>query len=243
MAGILQRRAGVIANLGWAGAWLLIGFFGLLIGQGLWWAAMRVVHGLEQIADHQIYGSERPAVWSSAWLQPAFVLWMSLYVMLLWVVCEQALGLRLWLTVFVMQAGVLAVVDAKTGLLPNELTLALLVSGFVAQASVGPSPGPWPPLDHLWATVLGWTAPAALSSLHRWVRGFDAIGQGDMKLLAGFGMWLGVDALVSIWLIASAVLLVYTAIMLCLRKASERFVAFGPFLVMGANAVMVWNHV
>jgi prepilin signal peptidase PulO-like enzyme (type II secretory pathway) len=168
---------------------------------------------------------------------------MSLHVMLLWVVCEQALGLRLWLTVFLMQAGVLAVIDAKTGLLPNELTLAMLVTGFMAQAFFGPSPGPWPPLDHLWATVLGWIAPAVLSRLHRWVRGVEAIGQGDMKLLAGFGMWLGVDALVSIWLIASAVLLVYTAIMLCLRKASERFVAFGPFLVVGANAVMVWNHV
>lgn len=62
----------------------------------------------------------------------------------------------------------------------------------------------------------------------------DGFGGGDMKLLAGFGCWLGWVSLLPIVMISSVLAIAFTGIMLALGKRYKMttMLPFGPFLVL-----------
>lgn len=85
---------------------------------------------------------------------------------------------------------VLGWMDARTGLLPDALTLPLLGSGW----AWGYSPG--------WEAVLVslglWFGLAILARGYRRLRGVEGLGAGDMKLLAALAAWLGLGSSLAI---------------------------------------------
>lgn len=136
--------------------------------------------------------------------------------------------------------GMLALVDAETGILPNEFILLAMVFAVVSLWRLSTE---WmPKSDFLWGMTLGYGLPTLFNAAYRVVLGTDALGQGDAKLLAVIGLWLGAAALADVWLIACALLLVYTAVERCRRKSAlslKSSVPFGPFLVLAANIVFI----
>lgn len=124
-------------------------------------------------------------------------------------------------------------IDLRCWLLPDVLTLPLVLAGLAAAAWLEPE------------ALTGCAAGAALGYLflravawsYRRLRGRDGLGQGDAKLLAAAGAWLGAAALPEVILIAALAAL---AAALCLRLAGVRLDArsalpFGPFL-----AIALW---
>lgn len=131
-----------------------------------------------------------------------------------------------------------AVIDWRTTMLPDALTLPLVWTGLVA-------------------TALGWTLPeatlpsalagACAGYLSLWaVRGVflaltgrEGMGRGDFKLLAAVGAWLGWQALLPVVLWAS---LSGTIVGLAMKRwgtlRQGLYVPFGPFLA--ASALAVW---
>lgn len=85
----------------------------------------------------------------------------------------------------------LAWIDWRTLLLPDVLTLPLLVVGLIATA--------WLEVesltDHAIAAVLGYVGVAFFAIGYRHLRGKEGLGLGDAKLLAAGGAWLGTAAL------------------------------------------------
>ena len=156
-----------------------------------------------------------------------------------WVVGDASNGVWLlcaWLF-YLSCLGLLALIDARTGLLPNELTMLFLISGLcwrTADADWG-----LPGSTYLWGAVVGWLAPTLLNACHERWRGSMAIGPGDAKLLAGIGAWLGTAALPSVWILASLALVVYTACQALFAKCWQPHVAFGPFLALGGSATLL----
>lgn len=138
--------------------------------------------------------------------------------------------------------GVLALVDAQTGILPNELILLAITIVFVCVWQVSST---WLPAQiFLWGMTLGYAIPTLFNAAYRLISGTDALGQGDAKLLAVLGLWLGIYALADVWLIACALLLVYTAVKRCQCKKEfglKSSVPFGPFLVLAANVVFIYG--
>ena len=130
-----------------------------------------------------------------------------------------------------------AVIDWRTTMLPDALTLPLVWAGLVA-------------------TALGWTWPDAnLSSalagacagyLSLWavhgvflaLTGREGMGRGDFKLLAAIGAWLGWQALLPVVLWAA---LGGTVVGLAMKRwgtlREGLYVPFGPFLASAALAV------
>ena len=105
-----------------------------------------------------------------------------------WYTKADFLEMALWF-VFCCGLIILAVVDYKTKLLPDVLTLPLLWLGLVIQLfpetrTVG--------LDlSVIGAVAGYLPLWLLAQIYRLVRGRDGLGMGDLKLLAAMGAWSG----------------------------------------------------
>ncbi|MBC7204351.1 MAG: prepilin peptidase, partial [Pusillimonas sp.] len=95
----------------------------------------------------------------------------------------------------------LAIIDAFTGLLPDELTLPLLWLGLllswlgISPVSLHQSVG---------GAVVGYGFLWLLALVFFWVRGKEGMGHGDFKLTAAMGAWLGYGILPFVLLLACA---------------------------------------
>ena len=130
----------------------------------------------------------------------------------------------------------LSAIDWRAGLLPDVLTLPLIILGMAA-AWTFDQQNIW---DHLIGAAAGFIGFAALAALYRWLRGRDGLGLGDAKLLAASGAWLGWTALPSVILFAA---LLGLAFVLLRRKpfdAASR-IAFGPALALATWFVWLYG--
>jgi leader peptidase (prepilin peptidase)/N-methyltransferase len=147
----------------------------------------------------------------------------------------------------------MSAIDLDTWLLPNALTWPFLALGLVA-AFAGVSPAP-SLASAASGAAIGFAVFAAVAVVGKWVARREAMGFGDVWLLAGLGAWLGALALLPIILLASIQgALVGIALMVLgkaqtgVRPASaepprededdwvppRNSVPFGPFLALGA---------
>lgn len=174
------------------------------------------------------------------WLHRYFVLWLLVNALCLVKIAALPLPQCLGTVLLLAVLGMLALVDAETGILPNELVLLLmlLVWGYswVIKGDVLPA------LDRLWAMTLGYALPMFFNVAYQRVRAREALGQGDAKLLAAIGLWVGLAALADVWIIASALLLVYTVGLMLANQSTIHLstgIPFGPFLVLATNALVI----
>jgi len=129
----------------------------------------------------------------------------------------------------------LAVIDWRTQLLPDGMTLPLLWLGLLL--NVGET---YVPLSE---AVIGAAAGYLLLWLvfhaFRLVTGKEGMGYGDFKLLGALGAWFGWSALPSLILLSSVVgALVGIALMVFKRHDRNIPIAFGPYIA-GAGLVML----
>ena len=110
----------------------------------------------------------------------------------------------------------LAFVDLATWLLPHVLTWPLVVAGLGA-AALGAAPAASVSASALGAGA-GFAAFALVSFAGKLVTKKEAIGFGDVWLLAGLGAWLGVGALLPVVLLASIQGSVYGIALLALGR-------------------------
>ena len=125
---------------------------------------------------------------------------------------------------------------SRRWLLPDLLTLPLVILGLALAAAFDPDAL----VDRALGAALGYLALRAIALVYRLLRGRDGLGQGDAKLLAASGAWVGASALPQVILIAALAGLFAAA---CLRLGGIRMGAqsalpFGPFLAFATW--LVW---
>ncbi len=130
----------------------------------------------------------------------------------------------------------LAWIDARRWLLPDLLTLPLILAGLAAALVFDPDGS----VDRALGAVFGYLGLRAIAYLYRKARRRDGLGEGDAKLLAAAGAWVGADGLPQVILIAALAGLITAG---CLRLAGRRIGAFsalpfGPFLALATW--LVW---
>ncbi len=125
-----------------------------------------------------------------------------------------------------------ALVDLRTFLLPDIVTLGLIPAGF-GMAYIGG--GREALVLAAIAAVAGFASLALIAWIYRRLRGRDGLGIGDAKLLAAGGAWAGPIALP--WIVAigaGATLLIVVIGHFLGRKAdAETAVPLGPGLAAG----------
>lgn len=118
-------------------------------------------------------------------------------------------------------------IDLDHQLLPDSLTLGLLWLGLLANTANLFTPLPIAVLSAAGAYLILWL----FIQLFYLVTGKVGMGNGDFKLFAAFGAWLGWTQLPLILLLASISGAIIGSIYLRLQqKGSETPIAFGPFL-------------
>ena len=128
----------------------------------------------------------------------------------------------------------LAWIDAETFLLPDVITQALLWVGLVGSAM---SLTPTPLIQALSGAVLGYGMLWAVGWAFAAWRGKEGLGQGDLKLLAALGAWVGIWSLLPVLLLASVSGLIFGVIQKMRGQLGDNgHFAFGPFLALSGFA-------
>ncbi|MEH2536009.1 leader peptidase (prepilin peptidase)/N-methyltransferase [Bradyrhizobium sp. AZCC 1588] len=136
----------------------------------------------------------------------------------------------------VLLASVCAI-DGRYGIIPDSLILALAVGGAL-QAYL------WGATDFWWRgfeAALVFAAAALFRAGYRWLRGYDGLGFGDVKLVAAGTLWIGAEGIPGLLLIAVASALVS---LLILRSEGhdlhgKQAISFGPHLALGLCLIWV----
>jgi len=126
-------------------------------------------------------------------------------------------------------------IDALCQRLPDILTLPLILAGLAEALLLEPDAV----TSRALGAAIGYAGFRLLALAYRRLRGQEGLGQGDAKLLAAGGAWVGAWLLPDIMLAAAT-----TALVFALRQGRidrTARVAFGPFL--GAGIWLVWLYV
>ncbi len=129
----------------------------------------------------------------------------------------------------------LALIDADTQYLPDDLTLPLLWAGLVANLF-----GLFTPLaSAVVGAVAGYLSLWSVYWAFKLIRGKEGMGHGDFKLLAALGAWLGWKMLPLIVLLSSVAGAVIGMALIAFRGRDHTTpLPFGPYLALaGAIAL------
>lgn len=161
---------------------------------------------------------------------------LSLLVWLRWGAASPA-----WAALATLAACMLVAVtaiDFETFLIPDELSLGLVVLGILA-SPLNPLFAGAPLWKHVWFAARGAVIGFSLCYFVAWAGealfGKEAMGGGDIKLLAGVGAWSGGVGAFDCLMIGSLLGSVYGMALLARGRAKRSDpIPFGPFLSVGA---------
>ena len=131
----------------------------------------------------------------------------------------------------------LAWIDLEWLILPDALTLPLLLGGLAATWLAAPDALGEAALG----AALGWLVFAAVAAGYRALRGREGLGGGDARLLAAAGAWLGWQALPEVMLLAALAALGAAAALRLGRDGAR--LAFGPWLALAIWLVWLYGDV
>ncbi len=120
-------------------------------------------------------------------------------------------------------------IDFKTFILPNWITLPLIISGLLFNVLIDKNF--CPPIDSLLGIVIGYGLIRIVDYVYFQVKKQRGIGQGDAKLLAAIGAILGWQAIFPILFLASILGLMFGLVMMKIQHLRfQTPIPFGPFL-------------
>ncbi len=134
----------------------------------------------------------------------------------------------------VFQSGlmILCIIDYRHYLLPNLITIPLIVCGLFQTSVLEPEKF----TASIVGCLIGYFMCWIIRHSYYWIKRQHGLGMGDAKLCAMIGAWLGAESLCSVLLDAS-LLACFTVMILVIIKRHyyHKPFAFGPFLVFSAS--------
>lgn len=137
----------------------------------------------------------------------------------------------IWIISFIWILLLLTEIDYRMYLLPDILTIPLLLIG-LSYASLS---GGWTFIgDSVLGAVTGYVLPVIASLFLVW-KNKDVFGGGDIKLLTAVGAWVGQENILYTIILSTVLFAIYAALM---RK---RVGAFGPAITAAAIIVAFYS--
>jgi leader peptidase (prepilin peptidase)/N-methyltransferase len=175
---------------------------------------------------------------------PIIEIWMGILAIGLWKIRPEN---PFWAAATIIVAAALtaiALIDFDTFLIPDALSLGLVATGLLC-APINPifvSPSLW---IKIWISVkgaaFGFLLCAAIAWLGEKIFKKEAMGGGDIKLLAAVGAWSGVLGAFNCLMLGSLLGSLYgVGLMLRGKVTRSDPIPFGPFLSAGAIINFFW---
>ena len=128
-------------------------------------------------------------------------------------------------------------IDAEHYELPDALTLPLILAGIIATYFIDRESI----FSHALGAALGYGGFRLVAFLYRFIRQRDGLGEGDARLLAASGAWLGWEALPQVILVSAMTGLIFA---LALRVSGRQIdgvtmLPFGPFLALATWIIWI----
>jgi len=132
----------------------------------------------------------------------------------------------------------LTMIDAKTQLLPDNITLPLLWLGILINASTV-----YTDLQSsVYGAIIGYLILWSIYKLFKLLTGKEGMGYGDFKLLAALGAWMGWQMLPQIILLSSLVGTVIGISMILIKRQKKGTpIPFGPYLAIAGWIAFIWG--
>lgn len=133
----------------------------------------------------------------------------------------------------------LSIIDIREMLLPNLLTYPLIGFALMGRLAVGSEP--------VWSYLAGGIFGAGfllfLWRVSPYLFGKEGMGLGDVKLMAGIGLMVGIKGTI-LTLFASAFLGLIVGLILqkANRLGQQQYVPFGPFLALGGTVSFLFGN-
>jgi leader peptidase (prepilin peptidase)/N-methyltransferase len=133
---------------------------------------------------------------------------------------------------------VLAFIDYDHKILPDNITIPLIWVGLMIntfQLFTTPE-------NALFGAAAGYLIFWTIAYLYKCWRKIEGLGQGDFKLLAACGAWLGLQFLPLVILLSSLLGSVFGLInIIVFRRPVRAHIPFGPFIAIAAFVAMIWG--
>jgi leader peptidase (prepilin peptidase)/N-methyltransferase len=158
---------------------------------------------------------------------------------LIWHFGSGMLGLASMVFTYLLIA--LTFIDADTQFLPDDLTYPLLWGGLLVNLQ-----GAIVPLhEAVIGVIAGYSTLWLINYLFKLVRKMDGMGNGDFKLLAALGAWMGWKMLPIIVLLSALVgSIVGISLILFAKHGRDKAIPFGPYLAgAGIIALLFGNSI
>jgi len=126
------------------------------------------------------------------------------------------------------------VIDYKLQIIPNRLTLTIFETGLITAFLCGLL-NIAITINMLLGMLAGTVIFGTITLLSKFILGKDAIGLGDLKLIAALGLFFGLTNTVLISLISFLVAAILSIVLLIIkRKKFNESLSFGPFIVIAS---------
>lgn len=127
-----------------------------------------------------------------------------------------------------------AVIDFKENIIPNRLLLTMAEVGLLLTFIYGISDINLA-MDMLLGMLVGIVIFGILTLLGRLVSGKDAMGMGDVKLMAALGLFYGSSNILAISIISFLLGAIISIILIITKKRKiDDYIPFGPFIVIAS---------
>lgn len=132
----------------------------------------------------------------------------------------------------------LTMIDAKTQLLPDNITLPLLWLGIIVNTA-----DLYTDLESsVFGAIAGYLILWSIYKLFKLITGKEGMGYGDFKLLAALGAWMGWMMLPQIILLSSLVGAIIGVTMIVISKHDKSVpIPFGPYLAIAGWIAFIWG--
>lgn len=156
---------------------------------------------------------------------------------LIWMLGSGIAGLAA--VVFLYFLITLTMIDADVQLLPDDLTLSLMWIGLLLNSqSVFTDP-----VSAIIGAAAGYLVLLLVNSVYKLWKKQDGFGQGDFKLLAALGAWMGWKMLPLIILLSSATgSVIGITLILMSRMGFSTRLSFGPYLAFAGLIALLWGE-
>ncbi|WP_232822368.1 A24 family peptidase [Salinicola sp. CR57] len=129
-----------------------------------------------------------------------------------------------------------AVIDWRTQLLPDVLTLPLLWAGLLYQWLFAP----WMLESAVLGAIAGYLSLWSVYWLFKLITGKEGMGYGDFKLMAALGAWLGWQSLPLLLLLSAGVGAVAGVTLIATqRQERNQAMPFGPYIALAGWIVLL----